>query len=683
MKSKLSKLSKTLKDLKHNSINYAIPDLWFSEDLNIQHTKLKNHEILVNPYDYFISLIDNYILPNKKDDVDYSKSISLAYKERCDNGEWIKKSIIYSSHVRTSASYDNDRSMSLDISNLDDLCETGSFVKMLSLLPLLKKLGVNALYLLPISMYSKINKKGELGSPYSVSSFTKLDPSLKDSLTKKRMTVDEEFMAFIEACHIMGIRILIDIIPRTNSIGSELILSHPEWFYWIKTKNKDKYRPPKIEKLGELSYPTLENMKIVYETKEVIDFIKLFEMNPKEKDEELWKTISGNTIDEKIEDINKKFGLSVAPAFSDCINDPQDPWSDVTFFRLYLDDPKETRSFLKIKHNPYILFDSIKTNIYSGDIKNQELWDLLSSIIPYYQKRFGIDGARIDMGHALPKELLKDIITKARKIDKSFTFIAEEMNMGNDKDVKKAMYNAMIGNGFYTLPRIKEGEFKNFILNSTKVALPLLSCLETHDTRRVAFREGGEKLSLFLTILSYFIPNTIPFINSGQEIYEKEPMNLGVDANLSDFEALPKDDIFYHKLALFDKYQFHYNNPKSHEIIDHLKDPLKVREKWLNIITDPKSYLRLRFEDEKDNLVGISYLNPKKNRALLIIANGDYNNKIQTKILLGELREKINNYNNIGNIRYATYELPRIHYDFIDSNMILELKPLEVKIIEI
>lgn len=64
------------------------------------------------------------------------------------------------------------------------------------------------------------------------------------------------------------------------------------------------------------------------------------------------------------------------------------------------------------------------------------LWNLIADIIPYYQKEFGIDGARIDMGHALPKELVDLIIKRAKEIDPDFMFIAEELNPGNARVAK-------------------------------------------------------------------------------------------------------------------------------------------------------------------------------------------------------------------------------------------------------
>ena len=679
----LEKLLKILKEEKVDSINYTVPDLWFLEDYSIDHKVLPNGEVMVNPYEFYAAVIEEYVLKNKKNKVDYSKSLSSALNLKSTNGDWIRKATLYSSMIRTSSSWDSDRSYSLDISNLNGLKETGTFVKTIALLPLLRRMGVTVLYLLPISKYSLKDKKGELGSPYSVESFTRLDPMLKDPITKDKMTVDEEFGALVEACHMLGIRVTIDIIPRTNSVNSELVMEHPDWFYWIKASEAKDYRVPFVESIPDTTYPAPKWMKTVYESEDVLRHIKMFQKNPKETDPELFKTIKGKDPIEFLDNIEKAFDLKIAPAFSDQINDIQPPWSDVTYFRMYLDDPVDTKKYLKIKHNPYILCDTIKSNMYPGKVKNMELWELLSSIIPYYINNFGIDGARIDMGHALPKELLEMIISKAKEVDPDFTFIAEELNMENDKSAKENGYNAMIGNGFWALPRVKEGEFKKFINHAPELAIPALATSETHDTRRTTFREGGEKLTRMLIVTNFFIPNTIPFINSGEEVYEREPMNTGVDADQSDLDALYKEDPYYAKLALFDKYSFHYTHPRRMEIVNHLKDVVKVREEWLDVLTDNSLYVPLHFYEDRDTLVGLGYFNKKTHKCLVVIANGDMYNGTYVNVSLEVLRQAAKNPSTMGRVRYATYEMPRDFTDFnMNGDLYCYLGSGEVKIIE-
>ena len=684
MESKLEKLSRILKNRKKTKINYVVPDLWYLEELSISHNNLPSGEVLVNPYEFYSAVIDEYVLKNKLSSVNYNKSLSEALKVAPTNGNWIKNSVLYSAMVRTSSAWDHDRSFSLDVKNIDGFKETGTFVKMIALLPLLKRLGVTVLYLLPLSKYSLKDKKGELGSPYSVQNFTELDPLLKDNMTGDDMTLDEEFSALVEACHIMNIRVTIDIIPRTNSVNSDLIPLHPDWFYWIKASEFKKYRVPFVENIPSTTYPAPKWMPMVFQSDDVIRHIKMFMKNPKDTDLEKFNKIEAKDTTEFLEKVEKEFDLKVAPAFSDQINDIQPPWSDVTYFRLFLDDPEETKNYLKIKHNPYILSDTIKCNLYPGKKPNLALWNLLSSVVPSYISRFGIDGARIDMGHALPKDLLDLIMSKARNINPDFAFIAEELNMDNDKAALANGYNAMIGNGFWAEPRIREGEFQKFIEKTTLMALPVFAASETHDTRRTTKREGGEKLTRFLITLNYFLPNTIPFINSGEEVYEKEPMNTGVDADQTDLEALPQNDLFYHKLALFDKYAFHYTVNKSHEIINHLVDVLKEREKWLPIMNDLSNFVPLHFYEDNNALVGLSYVDKKTKKCLIILGNADMYNGYYTTATLNIMRKVAKNPSTSGKLLYGTYEFPHDFYDFnVNGDLYCFMGSGEVKIFEI
>src|SRR2546425_11953558 len=74
---------------------------------------------------------------------------------------------------------------------------------------------------------------------------------------------------------------------------------------------------------------------------------------------------------------------------------------------------------------------------------NKPLWKKVADIIPYYQQTFGIDGVMIDMGHALPMQLKKEMIRRARGIDPDFAFWDENFSV-EEKSVKEG-YNAVIG----------------------------------------------------------------------------------------------------------------------------------------------------------------------------------------------------------------------------------------------
>ncbi len=612
----LEKILKALEENNPNHIfNYTIPNLLnthnYPKAINI------GKEVIVNPYEFYSDLIKNHILIYKQPNIDYNQSLSQI-KQHKNKVNWHKKSIFYSLMARTSTTWDSDRDNKLSENNLYDLNELGSFVKSLSLLPYLKSIGVDTLYFLPLSKYSTYRSKGDLGSSYAVLSFTELDPNLKDSLTGDKTTLEEEFKAFVEALHLLDMRIMIDIIPRTNALDSDLILEHPEWFYWINSSDLDIYSSPYIDTIvGETLPPIIDYMPDVYNHPDTKKHLSLFKENPKKQNPKKWSKVvelvkKGMNI---LDATTKVYQMTVAPAFSDNINDIQPPWYDVTFFRIYLDHPENAKKYLSKDQAPYILFDTIKSNLHPGKLPNYPLWEKLANIIPYYQKEYGIDGARIDMGHALPDELIHLILNKAREIDHNFIFVAEELDMKNAKKAKKLGYDMIIGNGFIMETRILEGKLHEFVKSLYKLPLPSFALGETHDTPRLAGRENGKHLTNLLTILNLFIPNGIPFINSGQEFYEVQPMNLGIDAYPEDRFHLDKDDPLYGKLALFDKYGLHYKN--DHDLVNHLKVLKTIRKKYLSKMTKRNFHL---FE-VTGPYIGIAFGYKIKDQLLLIIGN--------------------------------------------------------------
>ena len=529
----------------------TIPKIWNADHLPVLEDL--GDQIVVDEGEYLIAFLKALQTP----DIDFSKPISHHTNEQ----DWLKESITYSMMIRTSSAWDYDQSGSLESS------ENGTFIRTLFLLPYLRRMGVNLLYLLPISKYSLENKKGELGSVYGVSNFFEFDPNLKHQTS---LSIAEEFQCMVEAAHMMGMRVMIDLIPRTNSTNSELIAANPDWFYWIDAKEYSGYYPPAVPSVGHVVQPNDEILPLIYASEEVKAHIQKFVPHP--GTDPRWDALKHD-----LAAVEAELGIRVAPAFSDHVNDLQPPWTDITFFRLYLDHPTKALPYIDPATPPYILFDTIKGNLYQGEEVNEPLWDVLSSIIPFYQQ-YGVDGARIDMGHALPTDLTKRIVERAKAIDPYFSFVAEETVKEKSASIKQDGYDMMIGNGFYALPRYLEGQTKDYYFGYKDNVIPVFANIETHDTKRAANREyGGKDYAKALTFLNYFMPNGVPFINSGQELLEIQPMNLGVDCGLEEQFVLPESDPFHGHLALFDTYQFHYLNPEAVSFIDQLEQVAAIR----------------------------------------------------------------------------------------------------------
>lgn len=691
----LTSLKKQEKASSKTIFNYTIPDLW--NCFNFEATRTTPWgELLVNPYSFYRSAIEDYILGTEAYDTktDYqqplSKLITVTDDEK--NGDWLRKASVYSMMVRTSTAWDHDRSGDLEEQNLYGLKETGTFVKSLALLPLLKKMGITTVYLLPISQFSLRDKKGDLGSPYAVSSFCQLDPALYDNMVPE-LTLAEQFQAFVEACHIVGLRVAIDFIPRTNSVESELILDHPDWFYWIHLDQKQNYYPPHVPHVGGNTQPTDELLPFVYQSDDVWQHIRRFTIAPNLTDAKSWKKFVENYQkkphpDGLLSAIESTFGITIAPAFSDHINDPQPPWTDVTFFRLYNDHPVIAQQYVDNNQAPYILFDTIKGNAFKGNVPNQELWDTLAHVLPFYQENFGIDGARIDMGHALPSELVHQILTTARQYDANFAFIAEELYASKAWEARHNGYNMIIGQGFFKEPRIWDHEMHNFMFESRNLPCPVFAAGETHDSPRLAARDGGRSLAKMLTALNMFMPNGIPFINSGQEVYETQPMNTGLDCRPNEAYMLAPNDPYNGKLALFDKVTFHWLNDNRWDLADMLDTLSTIRQTYLDTLLDMDGFLPVGFDSYTHHGLGFGYsitneIEQDYDNMLIIFANTDVYTHHDFTIKLSEMRHKAGNHARHAKVLYSTHQwCDELWDDAFDQNWNLpvSLAPGEVRI---
>ena len=236
------------------------------------------------------------------------------------------------------------------------------------------------------------------------------------------------------------------------------------------------------------------------------------------------------------------------------------------------------------------------------------------------------------MGHALPNELIDKIISKARALDPNFSFIAEEMDVENAQVSIDKGSNMIIGDGFIRESRIREGRFNAFAYSAQSTPSPMFACGETHDTPRLSARPGGDRLTKLMTLFNLFIPNTIPFINSGQEFFEKQPMNTGLDCDADSAFVLDPEDPFYGKLALFDRYQLHYLHPERHTMIELMAQASALRKTMMDALLKPEKAVPLGFSSPWDLAAGFAY--QVRNKLYLVVANTDLDGAVEHSIRL-------------------------------------------------
>lgn len=100
--------------------------------------------------------------------------------------------------------------------------ESGSFKGVTKDLDRIRGLGVDILWLLPIHPIGEKNRKGRLGSPYSISDYRAVNPEYGTL---------EDFKELILETHKRGMKLMIDVVYNHTSHESVLWREHPEWFY--------------------------------------------------------------------------------------------------------------------------------------------------------------------------------------------------------------------------------------------------------------------------------------------------------------------------------------------------------------------------------------------------------------------------------------------------------------------
>lgn len=105
--------------------------------------------------------------------------------------------------------------------NIRQYTDSGTFRAFEKHLPRLKELGIDVLWLMPVHPIGVPNRKGKLGSYYSVQDYLGINPEFGTL---------EDLKSVIDKAHELGLHLIIDWVPNHTSWDNPLIKEHPEWF---------------------------------------------------------------------------------------------------------------------------------------------------------------------------------------------------------------------------------------------------------------------------------------------------------------------------------------------------------------------------------------------------------------------------------------------------------------------
>lgn len=105
--------------------------------------------------------------------------------------------------------------------NIRQYTEEGTFKAFQKELPRLKKMGVDILWLMPVNPIGKKNRKGELGSYYSIRDYTAVNPNFGTM---------QDFKNLVNATHEQGMKLFIDWVPNHTAWDHPWVSEHPEYY---------------------------------------------------------------------------------------------------------------------------------------------------------------------------------------------------------------------------------------------------------------------------------------------------------------------------------------------------------------------------------------------------------------------------------------------------------------------
>lgn len=115
----------------------------------------------------------------------------------------LRNEVIYCIYVRNHTKEGNFKAIEKDLQRIKDL-------------------GCNIIWFMPIHPIGQVNKKGKLGSPYAIKNYREINPQYG---TKK------DFINLVDKIHEMDMKCIIDVVYNHTSPDSDLVKSHPEYFY--------------------------------------------------------------------------------------------------------------------------------------------------------------------------------------------------------------------------------------------------------------------------------------------------------------------------------------------------------------------------------------------------------------------------------------------------------------------
>lgn len=127
--------------------------------------------------------------------------------------------------------------------NLRQFTQEGTFTSFIRHMPRLRNMGVDILWFMPIHPIGLKNRKGPLGSYYSVQDYYNVNPEFGTF---------EEFQMVVKLAHELGMYVLMDWVANHTAWDHEWVTKHPEWY--ARNRKGEMYSPHDWTDVVQLDY---------------------------------------------------------------------------------------------------------------------------------------------------------------------------------------------------------------------------------------------------------------------------------------------------------------------------------------------------------------------------------------------------------------------------------------------
>lgn len=116
--------------------------------------------------------------------------------------EWVRDAAIYEVFVRNHTKEGTFKALEADLDRI-------------------QALGIDLIWLMPIHPIGKENRKGSVGSPYSVKDYYTVSPDMGDL---------DDFKSLVQAVHDREMHIILDFVMNHTAWDNQLMDDHPNWY---------------------------------------------------------------------------------------------------------------------------------------------------------------------------------------------------------------------------------------------------------------------------------------------------------------------------------------------------------------------------------------------------------------------------------------------------------------------